>query len=244
MGLCVNLIKHVDGFELRSSLEVDRELVVLFGPSGAGKSLFLRLIAGLVTPDDGTVSIGENVLYDRQKCINQPPQRRNMGYVFQSHSLFPHLTVLQNIKYGAKEFGRKERHAMAMELIHTFKIDEHKDKYPHQISGGEQQRAALARAIIRKPDVLLLDEPFSALDTPTRIEVGDFVRNTCVTLKIPVLMVTHDIVEACCLADRMVVIKDGRVLQQGTPAQILKNPSSDEVERLIRFRSAMGSLPL
>ena len=239
MGLVANVVKQLGKFSLQANIGIESELVVLFGPSGAGKSLFLRLIAGLIPPDSGTVSIGDKILFDPQKGINLPPQRRHMGYVFQSHSLFPHLTVLQNIQYGAKDFGRKERHQMAMDLIQTFKIEDQKDKLPHQISGGQQQRAALARAIIRKPDALLLDEPFSALDTPTRIEVGEYVRNVSISLKIPVLLVTHDVLEASCLADRMVVMMDGRVLQQGVPAQIIKYPSSDRIEMLVRLRSGV-----
>ena len=236
MKLNAHLSKLVDKFHLQIDLEVADELVVLFGPSGSGKSLFLRLLAGLLTPDDGTVRVGERVLFDRQSGTNQPPQTRRMGYVLQNPALFPHWTVLENIRYGAGEFSRKARHEMAMELMHTFKIEQHKDKHPQQISGGEQQRTALARAIIRKPDVLLLDEPFSALDTPTRVEVGEYVRNIFTKLKIPVLLVTHDIWEASCLADRMAVIVGGRILQQGVPDEILSHPVSEEIARLVRLR--------
>ena len=156
------------------------ELAVLFGYSGAGKSLTLQLIAGLLKPDAGRITANGDVLFDSQKRINVPPQRRSLGYVFQDLALFPHMTVRQNIAYGATGLPRGARQERVGEMLEVFHLEDLADKPPAEISGGQKQRVALARALIRRPQALLLDEPFSALDNPLRREMRQFLKaNSC-----------------------------------------------------------------
>ncbi|RPH86422.1 MAG: ATP-binding cassette domain-containing protein, partial [Desulfobacteraceae bacterium] len=205
MALSLQLYKKVDGFILEVEWAVEEELAVLFGFSGAGKSMTLQMIAGLMKPDQGTIRLGERLLFDSRAGIDLRPQERSIGYVFQDLALFPHMTVRGNITYGANGLGKKEGRKKTEEMIESFHLEGLGDKKPVEISGGQRQRVALARALIRRPKLLLLDEPFSALDHPLRLELHQYLINAARRHKVPVIMVTHDLNEAYKLGDKIIV---------------------------------------
>ena len=220
-GLSVTLRARLPGFELDVAWEIGAELAVLFGPSGAGKSLTLRLIAGLARPDTGRVVAGDHLLLDTGRAVCLPPQQRSIGYVFQDLALFPHMTVRENVLYGGHGLEREERAARADSLIDRFGLSGLQRRRPGEISGGQKQRVAFARALLRGPSVLLLDEPFSALDAPLRRDMGELLREVQRELKLPTVLVTHDAAEATALADTIILCADGRVTLQGTPREVL-----------------------
>ena len=203
-------------FRLELALTVGRETVALVGPSGAGKTSILRLVAGLARPDRGRVGLNGRVLFDAEAGIDRPPEERHVGFVFQDYALFPHMTVEQNVSYG----GRKD----VVEVLERLRISDLAKARPGELSGGERQRVGLARALARDPDVLLLDEPMSALDTHTRAGVRAELRRTLDHLDLPVLLVTHDFEDAAILADRVGVLVEGRLLQVGSPADLIAGP--------------------
>ncbi len=209
------IVVPLRSFSLRLSLDVDTT-TALVGPSGAGKTTVLRAIAGLATPASGRIVAGDEVWFDGAASVSLPPDRRRVGLVFQDYALFPHLTVRQNIEYA--------RRHKADDYLDRFSIRHLERARPPDLSGGERQRVALARALARGPDVLLLDEPLSALDTHTkaavRSELSDFLRE----LRIPVLLVTHDFEDAAALAERVGVIVDGELRQIGTPGDLVADP--------------------
>ncbi len=233
MGLQVSLKKTLNGFGLDIGWEIGNELTVLFGFSGAGKSMTLQLIAGLMKPDKGRVSLDDAVYYDSSTRTDIPPQDRPFGYVFQDLALFPHMTVTGNIFYGAPAVPKPEKMDRAREMIREFKLPGLEGRYPHEISGGQKQRVALARALIRQPQVLLLDEPFSALDNPLRLEMRQFLKDIRNKFNIPIVLVTHDVTEAFTMADTLIVYSKGRVAQRGSPKEVFNNPSSPDVELLV-----------
>ncbi len=220
MGLDISLFKKVNGFTLDAQWKIGREFAVLFGPSGAGKSLTLKMIAGLFRPDSGHVISAGYPYFDSTRNINIPPQKRHCGYVFQDLALFPHMTVRENILYGAKGLEHDEAASRCDELISHFQINSIRNSIPSEISGGQKQRVAFARALIRRPEMLLLDEPFSALDTMLRIEMRAFLKDMRSEFNMPVILVTHDIVEARELADKIIVYSNGKVVQTGAPDEI------------------------
>ena len=204
-------------FRLRLSLEVTSTLA-LVGPSGAGKTTALRAVAGLARPRSGRIAItGGDVFFDGRLGIDLPPERRRVGFVFQEYALFPHLTVRQNIEYA-------RRHA-ADDYLRRFGIAGLASARPHELSGGERQRVAVARALARDPQVLLLDEPLSALDAHTRTAVRAELHDLLAALDIPVLLVTHDFEDAAALAGRVGVVVDGELRQTATPAELVARPA-------------------
>ena len=180
------------------------KIACLLGPSGAGKSTLLKIVAGFVTPDSGEVFI-----YDKKVAVGKkdlvPVQKREIGIVFQQHALFPHMTVAENILYGCRR-PKSERHDFLAQLLNEFKIEFHKDKYPHEISGGEAQRVAVARAIASEPRVLLMDEPFSSLDQSLRVQVEQQCLNIIRERKLTALIVTHDEASAQTMGDLIIRI--------------------------------------
>lgn len=234
MSLSLNVIKKVNGFSLDVSWEMGNEMAVLFGYSGAGKSLTLQMIAGLMKPDSGVIRFNGEVFYDSCSGINLSPQKRLVGYVLQHLALFPHMTVKGNILYGAKGVDRDERIQKCMELIDEFGLKGFEDKLPSEISGGQKQRVAFARALIRRPGMLLLDEPFSSLDNPLRVEMRKFLKEVRAEFNIPIVLVTHDFTEARTLADRLIIYSGGRIAQAGTPDEVCGNPANNEVKSLVR----------
>jgi molybdate transport system ATP-binding protein len=232
MGLSLELCKKVNGFILNVEWSVQDEMAVLFGYSGAGKSLTLQMIAGLIKPDRGAIRLGGRPLFDSRAGIDLRPQERAIGYVFQDLALFPHMTVQENILYGANGLGKRDRLERAAELTALFHIEKLSAKRPSEISGGQAQRVALARALIRRPELLLLDEPFSALDNPLRLELHHYLIDAARRYRIPVILVTHDLNEALKLGDKIIVYSQGRIIQAGKAAEVEDNPVIRDARRL------------
>ncbi|USG63686.1 ATP-binding cassette domain-containing protein [Brevibacillus ruminantium] len=203
--LHVNIVKTLPEFTLNAQFSVHDEILVLFGPSGSGKTTILNCVAGLIHPDSGSIHLSDQVFYDHAHNIKLPTKNRNIGYVFQDYALFPHMTVEQNIRYGLKQMPP----AVLQELLQTVGIDQLLSKYPHQLSGGQKQRVALVRALATEPQILLLDEPLSALDADTRRQCQDELLRIHEKWRIPILLVTHDREEAERLGDIMLTNKDG-----------------------------------
>jgi molybdate transport system ATP-binding protein len=214
-------------------------VLILFGPSGSGKTTILRCLAGLERPDDGCVRIGAETWFDGQAGIDRTPQARQLGCLFQDYALFPTKTVADNIGYGLVDLSERERTARVGEALELLQLQGTGGMKPAQLSGGQQQRVALARAIARRPQLLLLDEPLSALDVPTRVRVQGELRHLLKRLAIPSVVVTHDWGEALALGDRMAVIGNGRVLQTGTPQEVFNRPTDTEVARIVGIETAL-----
>lgn len=224
---------RLSGFTHEADFRAGDELVVVFGPSGAGKSLTLNLLAGLTGPDSGFIRVGDRVFFDSTAGTNLPPQQRRVGYVFQDYALFPHLTVAGNIAFGLSGLSRQEAASRVEDMLEMMRLSRLGDRYPHQISGGQKQRVALARALIFEPSILLLDEPFSALDSAVREKLRGDLINIKERYDIPILFVTHDLEEAYMLADRVVVFDKGRVLQVGARDEVFYHPKGRTVARFV-----------
>jgi molybdate transport system ATP-binding protein len=208
-------------------------ITVLFGPSGAGKTTFLRCLAGLDRPDRGHIICGGETWFDADRGTCLPPQRRGIGLLSQDYALFPHRTVAGNIAYGLAGVSQMERRRRVEEMIARFGLQGLEDRYPGQVSGGEQQRVALARALVRRPRLLLLDEPLSALDTPTREQLRWELRRLLEAAGVPTLLVTHERVEALALGDTALILDGGRVRQRGPVAEVFTKPADVAVARII-----------
>jgi iron(III) transport system ATP-binding protein len=218
----------VDGVSLRL---LPGEVAALLGPSGAGKSTLLRLIAGLERPDSGTVTVGQEVLVGPGTWVM--PEKRGVGLVFQDYALFPHMTVAANVAFGLRRLrppARADRVAAELEAVG---LAHRAGAFPHQLSGGEQQRVALARALAPDPRVILLDEPFAGLDPELRAEVRGLTLSRLRAARVPVLMVTHDAEEALALADRLVLLRAGRLVQAGPVGPVLAEPVDLGVARAL-----------
>ena len=210
--LSLDIRKRIGDFLLDVSLDAEARIVALVGPSGSGKTLTLRAIAGLLSPDDGSIKAGSRVLFDAKQGINIPARNRDIGYVFQQYALFPHMSVAQNVAYGLHRHGASFRTERVREVLELVGLSEFGQRMPRTLSGGEQQRVALARALAPKPSALLLDEPLSAVDAPLRTRLGEQLRMIGTTLGIPMLLVTHDMSEATRITDRVVHLERGRVV--------------------------------
>jgi len=209
--LFVNISKRLDTFRLNVNLTIEREITALVGPSGSGKTTLLHMIAGLMHPESGTIRFQEDIFYETdQKPL--PSERRKIGYVFQDYALFPHKTVTQNLFYGTPKdqpWTDEEKN----ELIHRAHIEHLLDRYPASLSGGEKQRVALLRALFSRPRLLLLDEPFAALDTETKKAMQKIFLNIWSFQNLPTIIVTHDLHEAQLLAKRIITIRNGQIEQ-------------------------------
>ena len=215
------------GFSMEVSWHAGCEIVVLFGPSGAGKSLTFQIIAGLVTPDEGHIQLGDKVFHDAREGVDLPPQSREIGYLFQHYALFPHMTTRENVLYGHRQPRSSEAATDFAAMLARFHLEGLEQRYPSALSGGQRQRVALARALMRKPRVLLLDEPLSAVDLAVRRSIRSELKTLQRALGIPMVIITHDLGEALALADRLVIYDRGRVVQSGTPEAIMQNPQND-----------------
>lgn len=218
------------------------ELVALVGPSGGGKSTILRSVAGLYRPVAGRVVCQGVVWHDTAKGVWLQPHLRRVGMVFQSYALFPHMTALGNVEAGLLHLplnARRERARALLRQVHLEGVDERK---PSALSGGQQQRVAVARALARDPDVLLLDEPFSAVDRRTRRRLHGELSELRAAISIPIILVTHDLHEASNLADRLYVLDRGMILQSGTPIDVLAAPADDRVRYALDI-DAEGQAP-
>ena len=201
-------------FVLDVSFSADAPFTVLAGPSGSGKTSCLRLIAGVLTPDEGRITLGERTFFDSSRGLNLPVQRRRVGFVFQDYALFPHLTAEQNIAYGVKAPGRAARLERAREMLALFRIEHAGGRFPREMSGGEAQRVALARALASDPSVVLLDEPLSAVDFETRARLLDEIEGAQRRAGVPFVYVTHNEAEAARLGARRVRLEAGRVARE------------------------------
>jgi molybdate transport system ATP-binding protein len=238
-----------DGVVRRSSFEIavafsvaPGEVLGVLGPNGAGKSTLLRAVAGLEELSSGSVEVAGQVWQGPGGFV--PPEQRRAGVVFQDYRLFPHLDVRDNVAFAARSAGRRAAAARALadEWLERLGLSELAARRPHQLSGGQAQRVALARALARDPAVLLLDEPMAALDAGARIDVRTFLREHLADFPGPVVLVTHDPLEAMVLADRLLVVEDGRLVQEGTPSQVARHPASAYVARLVGLNLWSGGL--
>jgi molybdate transport system ATP-binding protein len=217
--------RHAGGPEIAAALCLPlgvHTVTVLFGPSGAGKTTVLRLIAGLETPDAGSIHCGGEVWYDSARGIRLPPQKRRVGYLSQDYAIFPHLTVRGNVAYGARGWE-------AEGLLARFELSALADRHPGQLSGGQLQRVALARALAAHPRLLLLDEPLSALDSPTRLRMRADLRQLLAGVQVPAIVVTHDRTEALALGDSIAIMIDGKLRQSGPVETVFDHPADADV---------------
>jgi sulfate transport system ATP-binding protein len=240
MGIAVrHLVKDFGMFKALDNVSVDipdGSLTALLGPSGSGKSTLLRVIAGLEQPDGGEVEIGGEV------ATWLPPQRRNVGFVFQHYAAFKHMTVRDNIGFGLRirKRPKPEIRARVDELLHLVQLDGFAERYPAQLSGGQRQRMALARALAVEPRVLLLDEPFGALDARVREELRDWLRRLHDQVHVTTVLVTHDQEEAMEVASNIVVMNRGRIEQVGTPAELYSAPATEFVMSFVGKVNRLG----
>lgn len=211
-------------FELRAALSLGAERLALIGPSGAGKTSLLRAIAGLERPREGRIALAEEEWFNAERKLHLSPERRRVGYLPQDYGLFPHLTVAGNVRFA----GKRDR----PDLLERTRVAHLADARPGQLSGGERQRVALARALARDPRVLLLDEPFGALDAITRRQLRDELASLLAELRLPTLLVTHSFDDAVMLAERIGVLDNGRLVQLAAPSDLLQGPATPLVAAL------------
>lgn len=237
MGLSARLGVRRDGFRLDVEFDVAAgEVVALLGPNGAGKTTALRALAGLVRLDEGRIEL------DGRRLEGLPPEARPVGMVFQDYLLFPHLSVLENVAFGPRSRGRsaKEARTAAAEWLERVGLSGFAQTRPKELSGGQAQRVALARALVGEPEMLLLDEPLAALDARTRLEVRSGLRRHLADFPGATVLVTHDPLDAMVLCDRLIVIEDGRIVQEGAPAEVARRPRTDYVARLVGLNLHRG----
>jgi molybdate transport system ATP-binding protein len=232
---------EIPSFLLKITETFPPGFTVLFGPSGAGKSTLLDCIAGLVTPDSGNITLGGETFLDTEKGIVLPPQKRGIGYVFQSLALFPHLTVEENVTYGITRLPPAERDERLERVSEIFHIPSLRNRKSAQLSGGEKQRVALARSVITEPRILLLDEPLTGLDAALRHSILEDLRNWNATQQIPILYVTHNREEVDAIGDRVVAIVDGHVRGRGTPKEVLDAPRMVPLAQAAGFENVLAA---
>jgi molybdate transport system ATP-binding protein len=220
------------------------ELLALVGPSGSGKTTVLRAIAGLVRPGEGRVAVGGDAWYDTDRRLCLPTRRRRVGYLSQDYGLFPHLDASENVQEALTHLPRAERRRRADALLGRVHLQGLEARRPAALSGGQQQRVALARALARDPRVLLLDEPFSAVDRVTREKLYQELAELRATLSMPAILVTHDLDEAAMLADRIAVLWRGRTLQTAPPEALVARPVSPQVARLLGLKNLFAGVVL
>jgi molybdate transport system ATP-binding protein len=222
------------GFALDIELSARTGVTALFGPSGAGKTLTLDCIAGFMRPESGRILIDDALVFDGATGVHLRPQDRRCGYVFQNYALFPHMTLRENLSFAAAASrGGTERHRKVNEMLERFRLVDVAGRKPHEVSGGQKQRCSIARALIGSPRVLLLDEPARGLDAPLRTELYGILRQVRSEFGTPIVLVTHSLDECLELADEMVIVEDGSVVQSGRPADISGHPKSLELARLL-----------
>lgn len=231
---------HASSFLLDVSIEVPAGITILFGPSGAGKSTLLDCVAGLVRPDAGRIVAGEDVLFDSSSGINVPAQKRRTAYVFQTLALFPHLSVEENVAYGLSGLHEEERLRRVGEILAAFRVEKLRRQKPGAISGGERQRAALARSLVTAPRVLLLDEPLTGLDAELKAAIVDDLRAWNAANRIPILYVTHSREEVDALGERVIALENGRVASRGAPIDVLDAPRRKRLAQAAGFENLLS----
>lgn len=228
----VDVRANAGPFPLDLQFRTGAKITALFGPSGAGKTSTLRLIAGLNTPVAGRIEIDAIPYFDSKQALNLPVKDRQCGYVFQEAALFPHLTVDRNLNYGSWAVGRPSKFSRE-HILELLAIDQLRDRYPHNLSGGEKQRVAIGRALLSSPRVLLMDEPFSGLESKRKLEISNFLESICEAFEIPIIFVSHSISEVVRLADGVVFIENGRVSHSGPVESVLTASEFDETGLLV-----------
>jgi molybdate transport system ATP-binding protein len=218
-------------FTLDVQLEAGPEVTVLFGPSGSGKTLTLNCIAGFEQPDEGRILLDDAIVFDAAAGVFLPPQARRCGYVFQNYALFPHMTLRENLEFGAAGYKNLERRKRVNDMLERFQLGEAGGRRPHELSGGQKQRGSIARALLAQPRLLLLDEPAQGLDAVLRQELYEVLRELRRDFPLPALLVTHDLDEALEMGDRMHIFREGKIVQSGTPQQILDGPATATIAR-------------
>ncbi|WP_027408950.1 sulfate/molybdate ABC transporter ATP-binding protein [Anoxybacteroides tepidamans] len=236
--LYVNIKKFFQHFSLNVDFTAERGIVGILGPSGCGKSLTLQCIAGLQSPAEGVITLNGRVFFDSKQRINMKTQERKVGYMFQNYALFPHLTVKQNVAFGLKGRPKAEIERKTIEMLQKIGMEHYEHYYPAQLSGGQQQRVALARTLITDPDILLLDEPFSALDSYLKRsleqEFLSFIKEQFAGV---VLLITHNIDEAERLCDQILIYHEGKVVQSGKKEDVFARPASVHAARTIGYQN-------
>ena len=222
----LNFRKRLGSFTLRVDCTLETKVSAFLGVSGSGKSTLLNCVSGTLTPDDGEIAFGDEILYASASKINVPPEKRRFGYVFQEGYLFPHLTVAQNIRYGQPN-PRKPSDA-----IEVLEISELLQRYPNELSGGQRQRVAIARALAMEPRMLLMDEPLAALDSALKDRIIPYLHHVKEVFEIPILYITHTFSEAMALADEAFLIADGEIMASGEPHRLLTAPSAMPIAQM------------
>jgi len=221
------------GFDLHAEFEASPGVSVLYGPSGSGKTLTLDAIAGFVAPDTGRILLDDRILFDAEARVNLRPQDRACGYVFQNYALFPHMTLRQNLAFAAHRLPRLERHRRIAELLDRFKLTDLAGRFPRELSGGQKQRGSIARALIARPKILLLDEPGRGLDAILRADLHTLIAEMKKSLQVPMLFVTHDLEECFAVADHVLIYNAGKIVHRAAPLDLLRNPGTAAVARLL-----------
>ena len=230
-------------FLLDLDVEVSPGITILFGPSGAGKSTLLDCIAGLTQPDAGRIAIDGEVVFDSEKKVSVPSQRRQIAYVFQSLALFPHMTVEANVGYGLLDTPQQARGRVA-EILRMFRVETLRARKPREISGGERQRVALARSLVTLPRVLLLDEPLTGLDAELKASIIDDLRTWNAAHKIPIFYVTHSREEVDALGERVIALEHGKIVSEGTPREVLDVPRRRRLAQAAGFENLLSGTVL
>jgi molybdate transport system ATP-binding protein len=228
-------------FQLDVSIDVFPGITILFGPSGAGKSTLLDCVAGLLRPDSGRIAIGERVLFDSVGGVNLPPQKRNIAYVFQSPALFPRMSVEENVAFGIEDLPQQQREERIGTILAAFRVERLRQRRPGEISGGEQQRVALARSLVTLPRVLQLDEPLTGLDAELKASIVEDLRTWNRTQRIPILYVTHSRDEVDSLAERVIALEHGRVVGEGHPREVLDAPRRKKLAQAAGFENLLSA---
>ncbi|AOY76601.1 sulfate/molybdate ABC transporter ATP-binding protein [Clostridium formicaceticum] len=233
MKLSVNIHKELTGFTLKTSFEtMEGSPLGLLGASGSGKSMILRCIAGLETPTNGRIVLNERVLFDSEEKIDIPSRKRKVGFLFQNYALFPHMTIAENIAFALGDLTKKQRSEKVKEYITMMKLQGLEERYPSQLSGGQQQRVAIARALAIEPEVLLLDEPFSALDNHLKGQIEKQLIETLASYKGTSIFVSHNMEEVYRICDNVIILSEGKVEAYGKKGEIFENPPTIKVAQL------------
>ncbi|BCZ47501.1 ABC transporter [Clostridium gelidum] len=226
MSLHINIEKHLPSFDLKVDFEHKNGVLGFLGASGSGKSMSLKCISGLITPSIGEIIVNDKIFFDSKKAISLSPQKRKIGYLFQNYALFPNMNIIDNIEIGISEMKKEQKKSLSKEYIERFGIGGLEKHYPWQLSGGQQQRVALARALITSPDVLLLDEPFSALDQHLRNNLEKELMSIVKEYSGNIIFVTHDIAEAYRVCDDIIVYENGVSLEKREKKDLFKAPKT------------------
>ncbi|HWZ25548.1 MAG TPA: molybdenum ABC transporter ATP-binding protein [Verrucomicrobiae bacterium] len=235
-------VRARSSFVLDVAIEIPSGITIVFGPSGAGKSTLLDCIAGLLKPDSGRIEIGGEVLLDVEQRVDVPPAKRKIAYVFQSLALFPHMTVEQNVAYGLAELPAAQRASRVIAMLEAFRVQQLAKREAHEISGGEQQRVALARSLATSPRVLLLDEPLTALDEGLKKSIMEDLRRWNAAQNIPILYVTHSRGEVDALGERVIVLDQGKIISTGTPHEVLDAPRRSSLAQASGFENLFSGV--